>query len=448
MRRMAEARIRRIVGAGLLIAATGLLDAGRTLSQQWSFEEVVANLKVGDPKVRMEALRLLRQAGYLEAAPAVAPLLSDPVPEIQQLAIETTVALYLVDEAYVREYGQAVVRQKGASLPLLAFALGRGATIANPPSLAVLRGLAGGLVTPALPTKFDAAYAIGVLGPRLLRRGQFPEGRATVDRLMNFLRDPDPSIRLAGTHVLGRLMGAALENPSANAEMLAVRSELGDQLIAGMNDSDEFIKLSAMAALGEIRHDRAIQALTDTFGYYKREPLGVAAMDALAHIPHPSTITVFFALLEQKEETGRRIAVEAIARSGDQTALSNLLARTAREKSAPVLQAIAFARAKQGDFSQIVRVVEGLRDDASAAYAWEYLIELGPPLAPSLAGSASYKDPRVRASVAEVLGIIGTEASLPALDALSRDKDTRVAAAAERSRKRILPRPPAQSRMP
>jgi len=37
----------------------------------------------------MEALKLLRQAGYLEGASAVAPLLSDPVPEIQQLAIET-----------------------------------------------------------------------------------------------------------------------------------------------------------------------------------------------------------------------------------------------------------------------------------------------------------------------------------------------------------------------
>ena len=29
----------------------------------------------------MEALRLLRQAGYLEAAPAIVPLLADPVPE-------------------------------------------------------------------------------------------------------------------------------------------------------------------------------------------------------------------------------------------------------------------------------------------------------------------------------------------------------------------------------
>ena len=441
-------RRRRMVGVVLMAAAIGHFDAVPARAQQWSFEEVVANLKVGDPKVRMEALVLLRQAGYLEGATAVAPLLSDPVPEIQGLAIETAVSLYLVDEAYVREYGQAVVRQKGASLPLLAFAVGRGATIANLPPLAVLRGLSGALLSPSAPAKFDAAYAIGVLGPPLVRRGQFPDGRATCDSLMAFLRDPDATIRLSAIHVLGRLMGAALENPSANAEILALRGDLGDQIISGMNDSDELIKLSAMAALGEIRHDRAVQALTDTMAYYKREALGLAALDALAHIAHPASLTLFSGLLEAKDDQGRRAAVEGVARSGDKTALSNLLVRTTREKTPLVLQAVAFARAKQGDFSQITLVAQGLRDAATAAYAFGYLVELGAPLAPSLAGAASYKNPTVRAGVAEVLGIIGNQASLPTLDSLTRDKDKRVAAAALRSQKRLVPRMPAQPRVP
>jgi len=440
--------MRRIVGVVLMSAAIGCLDAGPARAQQWSFEEVVANLKVGDPKVRMEALRLLRQAGYLESAPAVAPLLSDPVPDIQALAVETAVALYLVDEPYVREYGQAIVKQKGASLPLLAYAVGRGATIANPPTLSVLRGLSGALLSPSAPIQFDAAYAIGVLAPALVRRGQLPEGRSTCDRLMTFLRNPDATIRLAGTHVLGRLMGAALENPSANAEILALRGDVGDQIIAGMNDSDALIKFAAMAALGEIRHERAVQALTDSIAYYKRGPLGLAALDALAHIAHPASVTLFAGLLEADDEQGRRSAVEGLARSGDQTAMSNLLVRTAREKSALVLQAIAFARAKQGDFSQIARVVEGLRSTETGVYAFGYLVELGAPLAPSLAGAASYKDAQVRAGVAEVLGMIGTQASLPTIDALTRDKDKRVGAAAERSRRRLVPRTPTQPRVP
>jgi len=440
--------VRRVLGAFVMVVAIGQTDAGPARAQQWSFEEVVANLKVGDPKVRMDALKLLRKAGYLEGAAAVVPLLSDPVPEIQALAVETQVALYLVDEDYTREYGQSVVRAKGASLPLLAFTLGRGATIANLPSVATLRGLAGALSSPVAGTRFDAAYAIGVLGLPLVRQGQFPDGRPTVDRLMGLLRDPDGTIRLAATHVLGRLIGAAIDNPSANADLVAARGDVGDQIIAGMNDPDELIRLSSMSALGEIRHERAVQALTDTFAYYKREVLGLAALDALAQIAHPASLTVFAALLENKDEHGRRLAVEGIGRSGDKSAMANLDVRTTREKSPLVLQAVGFARATQGDFSQVTRVVEGLRDAATAAYAFGYLVELGSPLAPSLAGYGSHKDPKIRAGVAEVLGIVGSQASLPTIDALARDKDSRVAAAAERSRRRLVVRPPAQPRVP
>jgi HEAT repeat protein len=448
MTRGMSGRMRILLGAVVMAAALVQIDAGPAWAQQWSFEEVVANLKVGDPKVRMDALRLLRQAGYLEAAPSVVPLLSDPVPEIQALAIETEVALYLVDESYAREYGQSVVRAKGASLPLLAFTLGRGATIANLPSAAALRGLTGALASPVAGTRFDAAYAIGVLGLPLVLRGQFPDGRATVDRLMGLLRDPDATIRLAATHVLGRLVGAALDNPSANPDLVAARGDIGDQIIAGMNDPDEMIRLSSMTALGEIRHDRAVQALTDTFGYYKREVLGLAALDALARIAHPASLTVFAALLENRDDQGRRLSVEGIGRSGDKSAMANLGVRTTREKSALVLQAIGFARAKQRDFSDMARVVEGLRNPSTAAYAFAYLVELGAPIAPSLAGYGTHKDAQIRAGVAEVLGIIGGQGSLPTIEALARDKDKRVAAAAERSRRRLVVRTPAQPRVP
>jgi hypothetical protein len=128
--------------------------------------------------------------------------------------------------------------------------------------------------------------------------------------------------------------------------------------------------------------------------------------------------------------------------------MANLDVRTTREKSPLVLQAVGFARAAQGDFSQVTRVVEGLRDSATAAHAFVYLVELGSPLAPSLAGYGSHKDPKIRAGVAEVLGIVGSQASLPTIDALARDKDPRVAAAAERSRRRLVVRSPAQPRVP
>lgn len=433
---------------GLLVGVAAIGAVAPAGAQQMAFEEVVANLKVGDPRVRMDALRLLRSAGYLEAAPAIAPLLSDPVPDIQALAVETELALFLVDEAYTREYARRIVPGKGATLPLYAFAQGPGATIANPVPAAVIRGLVYAASSKAIQTQFDAAYTLGVLAPPLIKAGKFPDGKAVGDRLMAIIRDPDPTLRLAATHVLGRLMGAALKAPEANAELTAMRTEAGDQIIAGLNDPDELIRLSSMGALGEMRYDRAVQALTDLFGYYKREKLGLAALDAVAQIAHPGSVTVFAALLGDGNEHVRRIVVEGIGRTGDKGAVYNLKIRSSGEKSRLVQQAMAFARAKTGDFTLMTNVVDGFMRAELQAYAFEYLVELGAPLAPSLVGYATHPNAKVRAGVAEVLGIVGNQASLAVVEPLTRDKDKTVAAAAARSQRRLALRVPAQPRVP
>ena len=55
----------------------------------------------------------------------------------------------------------------------------------------------------ALEVRFEATYALGVLGPPLVRAGAFRDGKAAVDRLLALMQDADPAMRLAATHVLG-----------------------------------------------------------------------------------------------------------------------------------------------------------------------------------------------------------------------------------------------------
>jgi hypothetical protein len=140
--------------------------------------------------------------------------------------------------------------------------------------------------------------------------------------------------------------------------------------------------------------------------------------------------------------------VEGIGRSGDKGAIYNLNIRGASEKSALVKQAIAFARAKTGDFTLLTLIVEGFMRPGLQAYAFDYLVELGAPLAPSLVGFTTHTNVKVRAGVTEVLGIIGNQASLVALEPLTRDKDKLVAGAAARSQRRLAPRLQAQPRVP
>lgn len=410
--------------------------------QPIAFEEVVARLKVGDPRVRLDALNLLRDSGFLEAAVPVAALLTDPVSDVQMLAIDVEVKLFLVDEAYTRAMTRTLGKQSGATLPLLAFAQGRSAVIANPAPAAVLNGLVAAMASPMLPVRYDAAYALGSLAPAAISRGQFPEGKAAVGTLMVLIKDPNPSMRLAATHVLGRLLGAAVQNPKANAGLLETRAEVGDQIISGMNDPDELIRLSSMGVLGEIRHDRAVQSLTDLLDYYKRDKNGMAALDALAHIAYASSISAFTAVYEDNNEWVRALAVDGIGRTGDAAAMYALQVRAAKERSDVVKQALAFAKARNGDFSGLATIVEGFRRDDLQARTFDYLVELGAPIVPSLAGFATHQEAKIRAGVIEVLGIIGNQASLAVIEGLIGDKDRLVSSAARRSQKRLAVRLP------
>jgi HEAT repeat protein len=437
-RTRARAMIRAI--AAMLTAAAVCLAAAPAPAQQFAFDSVVARLQSNDPKVRLDGLKLLREAGYLQAVPAMAALLADPDDAVQSAAVDAIVAMFVVDERYTREYGQDLVREKGATLPLLAFVQGPGATIANLPPASALRGLITAAGAANVRTRFDAAYAMAVLGRPLVLQGQFPDGRAAVNRLMAILHELDPTMRLAATHALGRLMGAANRNPTANPELTSQRTEVGDQIIAGMNDGDEMIRISSMGALAEMRYERAVQSLTDVFNYYKKGPEAVAAIDAVAKIGHPGSVPFLQAQLGNRDASIRRVAIEGLARAGDRTAIAEMEARTAGDQSAFVGHARAFARARIGDYSQLGKLVDGFKFSLLESDTFDYLVDLGAPAAGELAAFSASKDAKVRAGIAEVLGIVGSQSSLGLIEMLMRDRSDLVASAAGRSQMRLVPR--------
>jgi len=436
------------VVTGLLAEHEGLAIAGsEPAGQQVAYESVVANLKVGDPRVKLDALNMLAQAGYLEAAGPVIPLLTDPVAEVQLSAIDTLLSLFLVDEAFTRKYGADVVGQKGGTLPLLAFAQGPGALVANqfPPDL--LKGLVVALNSPVTEVRFNAAYAFGVFGPVAARRGAVADGGPAAERLTLMARDPNPLLRLAATQVLGRLYDAAWVSERANAPLMARRVEAGDQVIAGINDLDAFVKQASLVAVGEMRLERAVQSLIDLATYYRSGGMARHAVEALGRIAHPGSLPALSASLASKDEWVRASAAAGIGRMGQAAALHEAEALLVKEKSKRVKLALAFARAKAGDVAQVVTVAEAFRDSKLAPAAFACLLDLGRAVADPLAPVAAHKDPRVRAGIAEVLGIIGNEQSVFIVQSLSRDRNRAVAEAGIRSAKRLSPRSPNAPRM-
>jgi HEAT repeat protein len=432
-----------VVLAGAALPAAMAAPAG----QQIAFEEVLAKLRATEPAARIDALNLLAQAGYLEGAPPALSLLRDPVPEVQVAAMDTLLSLYLADEDYTRKFGADVISQKGASLPLLAFAQGGGQLVPNtyPPDL--IRGLVACLNSSVTSVRFNAAYTLGVFGPYAARKGAFPDGRAAVDALTAMARDSDPLIRLAATQVLGRLYDAAFKNESGNADLMGRRIDAGDQVISGINDADSFVKHACIKAVGEMRLDRGIQSLIDYASYYKSGGVAQQAYESLGRIGHASALPALFEALGSRDERIRATAVAGIGRIGDKRSIYDMETRVTKDRSQAVKLALAFSRVRNGDLSQIAVLVEGFKKDALAASTFDYLLDLGSSVAGALAPVATHSDMKVRAGVAEVLGSIGNEQSVFVVQSLSRDKTRLVSGAGLRSVKRLSPRPPNAPRL-
>jgi len=441
----------RVMTRGVLAAvAAAALAAGPAPAgaQDVPFETVINGLRSPDASARISSLVLLRQAGYLEAAPAIAPLLADPDPTVQGAAVETILALYSVDVKYTVEIGREIVSLKGATLPLYAFVQGPGATIADPAPPEVIAGLvtATGAITPTV--RFDAAYTLAVLGRPLMLKGQFPDPPKVINALIAILRESNPVMKEAATNALGRLLGAATRHGEPTGDLASIRTEAGDLIVGGLNEADANLRLASMAALGEMRYDRAVQSLTDLFNYYKKGPEAMAAFDAVSKIGHPGSIPVFLAQLGSGDAQVRRLAVEGIGRTGDATAMAQMLDKAERDQSAYVGHAVAFAKALNANYGEMPKLVNGFKYSSLAPQTSVYLVELGAPAALELSAFSTNSDPRVRAGVAEVLGIVGGQTSLGLVEVLMRDRTKSVAEAAARSQKRLVPRTRTAGRMP
>jgi HEAT repeat protein len=196
------------------------------------------------------------------------------------------------------------------------------------------------------------------------------------------------------------------------------------------------VKAAAMAALGTMRYERGVQALTDLFQYYGKSDAADAALDALAHIAHPASVPLFAAQLAGRNAARRGLAIEGLARLGDTSKLAEIQAAVDGDRSDGVALAGAFASAVLANAS-IDRIAEAATRPKLRVQSMQYLIELAPGR--SLAYSRHLLDPdsRIRLNIVDALGLSGDTEALPILEPVMTDRDPQVARAAERSVARL-----------
>jgi len=403
----------------LAIALLAIVPAAS--AQQLRFDDVVRNLRNPDPKAREAAIRLLRDAKYPEAIGPMAALVLDPLDDIQLEAIDAELSFFLPgQDVKSKKMIAGIIEQRKSAIALAAFDLGPLVVWPRPAPPELVTSLLQAVDDDNGKVRLEAIYALGVVAAPPTP----PLDKDQTQRLIKALDHFDPAVRAAAARVIARLKV----------------TDAGDALIKAVNDSQADVRYASMRALGAIHEQRAVQALTEQFAFYRKGEGAWSALDALAHIAASASMPLFKERLADKDPNIRRAAAEGLGRVGDTASFDALEKMVGTDESAMARMAAAFALQKLGR-SYVTRIADLMASPKVVDQGAEYLVELGPPVAPSLLIRLSEPDADVREAIADVLGVIGSPDVVPALQAAAaKDPNGPAGAAAKRAVARIQSR--------
>lgn len=404
------------------------------LAGQVSFEQAATDLTSSDAGTRLRAVLLLKQSSFPEAAVPLAALLTDPQDDIQLEAIAAEMNIFLAEPVVAKKRIAFVVEKRTSVQAEPAFSAGPGALGALPVPVEVLTALRVAARDENPRVAIEALYAFGALAGEPSGDARRTLLRAAGPDVAALIGSSDPAMRFAAVRVLGRVFARRVKDE-------VIESTVGDAVITALNDNDRAVRAEAMRALGAMRYERGVQALTDLFIYHGKGDAAEAALDALAHIAHPANAPLFIAQLASKSAALRGIALEGLAREGDASQLAAIQAAVDKEREPSVSLAGAFALIVLGNVPTD-QVADSLSRPKLREQAKRYLIELAPGRTTAFVHQLLDSETQVRLDMVDVLGLAGDPAAIAVLEPLVQDREPQVARAAERAVARLRALPP------
>ncbi len=426
---------RPIVSVGVVAILSACVASGGVpevrAQEARAFEAVVADLKSPDARTRLEAVRQLAAAGHREAALPLAAVLADPDDRVAREAMYAELSLFLGMRARGERRVAFVVEMPRSNPASKAFEDSWGSLPVMPVPGEVIEGLSRRLTGEDLMLRLETIATLGVLGQ--VEGTLTPAHEKAAEALAQRLGDPKPPIRAAAARAAGRMFRRC----AAPCEAPAVQ-RLGDSLVRALNDPEPPVLMAVIEGLGEMRYARATEALTSVHKYFQKKPPALAALDALARIGSPSSVPLFKAAATRREPAARRAALEGLARAGDGEALRAAVTEAqAVRADAEVVLGAAFALHRAGLGQHLSPLLNAAGGDDTALQVQDYLVELGPTVAPQVAAALPAAKGEARARLIEVLGVIGGPEQVPAIEAARGEGGARVATAAERTLRRL-----------
>ena len=409
--------------------AMAMLLSAPGSAQDMGLEPALAALRDPSARARVRALESLAVAGRSEAATPVAAMLSDGDARVRAAAVETLLSLYTVRaDLRQRPWGPGSV-DKPTTTAEIAFEAGPFATMPALVPDAVVTGLAAtARQDQDLKVRLSAAYVLGTVGAGFMGPMSDAAATAVATELASALMHPDRPTR----QVVARVAGRVFAPPGRQ-----VPAVLGDALINSMNDGDPLVRRWAMDSLGWLRYDRAVQALTDRASYYGKSEEGSAALHALARIALPQSAPVFKALLASGSSSFRVIAIEGLARIGDQSAYAAIAESAKSVNQVNITMAAhlaAFLLSQSDDLSPFVTAI---RNDETLIQGRVYLAEIVEKQPVALHPLLRSAETWVRRGTAELIGTSRRPSEEAVLQLLLKDPAPEVIEAASEAIRRL-----------
>lgn len=388
------------------------------------FEQVVADLRSPNVETRRQSVQMLAETGFPEAAVHLSRAALDDDDGVQSGAVSGLLNLFVTQPGASRRRVALVFEVRHRTLPVDLFRQGPQAIDPRPVPRDVLTNLRSAAHDQTASVAVDALYTFGLLAENAYR-GERTAMLDASSSLSDLLSSKSADVRIAAAEVIGRVFERRPGEPP-------VEPAVGDALINALNDDVLYVRRNATEALGRLRAERAVQALTDAYEYHGRGADAVLALTALARVAHESSVPLFTSNLTSRDGALKAAAIEGLARTGDATQAATIAEAVRDDRRANVALAGNFAAAMLGE-GLIDLIVGGLTRQSTRDRAMLYLTELVPGRAHIF--SPHMPDPMsaLRIDLLSAVGRSNDEFAADLAQGLRNDADPSVARAATRA---------------
>ncbi len=198
-------------------------------------------------------------------------------------------------------------------------------------------------------------------------------------------------------------------------------------MIGLLADESANVRQRCLQTVARLKLKEAGPALRTMYAEARGRAAALEILDCIGRIGDPGQADLLRELVRGADGEKKRLAIEGLGRVSDPAMLAAFKKDYQTEGNEELRLAYCFALSYLGDSAFLHSIVLSLGSSTLGPRCRDYLLELGPKIAPDLYEYLSDPDAAVRAELCDILAAMGDLAALPRLGEMINDPSARVA---------------------